>query len=312
MADIGTPSPSAAPQSCRAPACVTLNLVWTSVTKLPAATPAVTLPPIWAPCEECAVAQPRTPGIVTINGGADEERPTKEDMSADWTEECRSAEPMDEERSVKMTDERVAGGKAKVAKPKTAKVSESTTAKVSEPTTAKVSEPTTAEVSEPAAEVSEPATTETMATTTHQRCCRGVREIGWRKSGRACRAFRVRQSGERKGRHCKLMLEHWTSPRIMTTPVRSFQLSRRDTDRARMAAVPTERVRRAQTLPLAGVTSWTRWDERDAHSSAWLLVAKIEIRTITEIFTGFNPKWTGRLHVLLASQPQSNCTQAHA
>jgi len=241
------------------------------------------------------VAQPRTPGIVTINGGADEERPTKEDMSADWTEEYRSAEPMDEERSVKMTDERVAGGKAKVAKPKTAKVSESTTAKVSEPTTAEVSEPATAEVSEPAAEVAEPPTAET----THQRCCRGLREIDWRNSGRAYPAFRGRQSGERKGRHYKLMLEHWTSPRVMTTPVRSFQLSRRDTDRARMATVPTEGARRAQTLPLAGVTSWARWDERDAHSSAWLLVAKIEIRTITEIFTGFNPKWTGlRLHVI--------------
>jgi hypothetical protein len=202
------------------------------------------------------VAQPCTPSIVTIDGGADEERPTNENMSADWTEEYRSAEwteedrsaePMDEERSVKMTDKRVAGGKAKVAKPKTAEASESTTAEVSESTTA--------EVSEPAAEVSEPATTETMATTTHQRCCRGVREIGWRKSGRACRAFRVRQSGERKGRHYKLMLEHWTSPRVMTTPVRSFQLSRRDTDRARKATFPDKGVRRARSLPLAGVSS---------------------------------------------------------
>jgi hypothetical protein len=215
------------------------------------------------------VAQPRTPSIVTKDGGADEERATNEDMSADWTEECRSAEPMDEERSVKMTDERVAGGKAKVAKPKTAKVSEPATAKVSEPATAKVSEPTTAEVSEPAtaevsepaAEVAEPPTTET----THQRCCRGLREIDWRKSGRAYPAFRGRQSGERKGRHYKLMLEHWTSPRVMTTPVRSFQLGRRDTDRARMATVPTEGVRRAPTLSLADVSSWTRWDERDAH-----------------------------------------------
>jgi hypothetical protein len=161
------------------------------------------------------VAQPRTPSIVTIDGGADEERPTNENTSADWTEEYRSAdrteedrsaEPMDEKRSVKMTDKRVAGGKAKVAKPKTTEMSE----------------PTTPEVSEPAAEVAEPTTTETMATTTHRRCCRGVREIGWRKSGRA---FRERQSGERKGRHYKLMLEHWTSPCVMTTPVRSFQLS---------------------------------------------------------------------------------------
>ena len=191
-------------------------LIGTSVTKLPAETPAVTLPPVWTPCHECAVAQPPTSSIVTIDGGADEERTPNENTSAEGMKEYRSVEPMDEERSVKMTDKRVAGGKAEVAKPKTAKVSE----------------PAAAEVAKPAAaEVSEPPTAETMATTkAHQRCCCGIREIGRRKSRRAYPVFRERQSGERKGRHYKLMLEHWTSPRVTTTPVRCFQISRRDTD----------------------------------------------------------------------------------
>ena len=80
-------------------------------------------------------------------------------MSAKRTEEYRPVEPMNEERSAKMTDKRVAGGKAEVAKPKTAEVSEPTD--VSEPATAKVSES---------------ATTKTMATAkAYQRCCRGLR-----------------------------------------------------------------------------------------------------------------------------------------
>src|SRR5262249_43732523 len=141
-------------------------LVGTSVTKLPAETPAVTLPPVWTPCDECAVAQPPTSSIVTIEGGADEERTSNENTSAEGMKEYRSVEPMDEERSgepmdeerwvnrrdeerwVKTPKKRVAGGKPEGANPKTAEVSE----------------PATAEVS-----------AETMATTkAHQRCCCGI------------------------------------------------------------------------------------------------------------------------------------------
>ena len=146
------------------------------------------------------MAQPRTARIVTIDGRADEERTTnenmsanrtkedmpanwmKEDMSANWMKEGMSAywmkeyrpvEPMDDERSVKSTDERVAGGKAVVAKP-------------SPPATAKVSPPATAKVSPPA-------TAEPMATTkAHQRRCRGMRESDRRKGRRAYPVFRVR------------------------------------------------------------------------------------------------------------------------
>jgi len=138
------------------------------------------------------VAQPRTARIVTIDGRADEERTTnenmsanrtkedmpanwmKEDMSANWMKEGMSAywmkeyrpvEPMDDERSVKSTDVCVAGGKAVVAKP-------------SPPATAKVSPPATAE---------------TMATTkAHQRRCRGMRESDRRKGRGAYPVFRVR------------------------------------------------------------------------------------------------------------------------
>ena len=138
------------------------------------------------------MAQPRTARIVTIDGRADEERTTnenmsanrtkedmpanwmKEDMSANWMKEGMSAywmkeyrpvEPMDDERSMKSTDECVAGGKAVVAKP-------------SPPATAKVSPPATAE---------------TMATTkAHQRRCRGMRESDRRKGRRASPVFRVR------------------------------------------------------------------------------------------------------------------------
>ena len=138
------------------------------------------------------MAQPRTARIVTIDGRADEERTTnenmsanrtkedmpanwmKEDMSANWMKEGMSAywmkeyrpvEPMDDERSVKSTDVCVAGGKAVVAKP-------------SPPATAKVSPPATAE---------------TMATTkAHQRRCRGMRESDRRKGRRAYPVFRVR------------------------------------------------------------------------------------------------------------------------
>src|SRR5215813_7023567 len=142
-------------------------LIGTSVTKLPAETPAVTLPPVWTPRDECAVAQPPTSSIVTIEGGADEERTSKENTSAEGMKEYRSVEPMDEERSVKTTDKRVAGGKAEVAKPKTAEVAKSKTAEVSEPATAEVS-------------------AETMATTkAHQRCCCGMGDIDRRKSRRA-------------------------------------------------------------------------------------------------------------------------------
>jgi hypothetical protein len=156
------------------------------------------------------VAQPGTPGIVTIDGGAEEKCTTNEDTSAEWAKEYRSVEPMNEERSVKMTDKRTAGGKAEVAEPKTAEVSEPATAEVSEPATAEVSESATAEVSKPA-------TAETMTATpkAYRRCCRGMWQIDGRNSRRAYAAFRVRQSDERKGRHYKLMLEHWSSPCVL-------------------------------------------------------------------------------------------------
>jgi len=137
------------------------------------------------------VAQPRTARIVTIDGRADEERTTnenmsanrtkedmpanwmKEDMSANWMKEYRPVEPMDDERSMKSTDECVAGGKAVVAKP-------------SPPATAKVSPPAPAKVAPPA-------TAEPMATTkAHQRRCRGMRESDRRKGRRAYPVFRVR------------------------------------------------------------------------------------------------------------------------
>jgi len=78
----------------------------------------------------------------------------------EWMKEYRSVEPMNDERSVKMTDKRVAWCKAELANAKTAEVSEAA-----------------AEVAEAAAEMSEAATAEAMATTTkaHQRCCRKVR-----------------------------------------------------------------------------------------------------------------------------------------
>jgi len=79
----------------------------------------------------------------------------------EWMKEYRSVEPMNDERSVKMTDKRVAWCKAELANAKTAEVAEAA-----------------AEVAEAAAaEVAEPPTPEAMATTTkaHQRCCRKVR-----------------------------------------------------------------------------------------------------------------------------------------
>ena len=147
------------------------------------------------------MAQPRTARIVTIDGRADEERTTnenmsakwmkedmpanwmKEDMSANWMKEGMSAywmkeyrpvEPMDDERSVKSTDKCVAGGK-----PKTAEVSPPATAIVTEPAAAKVTEAPTAEVA-PTAE------------TSHQRRCRGMRESDRRKGRRGYPVFRVR------------------------------------------------------------------------------------------------------------------------
>jgi len=82
----------------------------------------------------------------------------------EWMKEYRSVEPMNDERSVKMTDKRVAWCKAELANAKTAEVSEAATAEVAEATTA-----------------------EAMATTTkaHQRCCRKVRWIAGRKARRA-------------------------------------------------------------------------------------------------------------------------------
>jgi hypothetical protein len=135
------------------------------------------------------MAQPRAPTIIAIDGGADEERTTNENTSV---------ESMNEERPTKMADKRMAGEKAEVAKPRTSEVSEPSTPEVSETSTA-----------------------ETMtATKTHLRCCSRVPYIDRRESCRACPAFRGRQSGERKGRQYKLMLEHWTSPCVATTPVR--------------------------------------------------------------------------------------------
>jgi len=116
------------------------------------------------------MAQPRAPSIVAIDGGAEEECTTNENTSTEGVKEYRSVEPMNEVRSVKTTDKRAAGGKAKVAKPKTAEVAEAA---------AEVAEAAAAEVAEAAtAEVAEATTAEAMATTTtkaHQRCCRKVR-----------------------------------------------------------------------------------------------------------------------------------------
>jgi hypothetical protein len=119
-------------------------------------------------------------------------------MSVESMKEYRSVESMNEVRSMKMANKRMAGSKAEVAKPKTAEASEPSTP-----------------------EVSETPTTETMTTTkAHRRCCSRLPGIDRRESCRAYPTFRVRQSGERKGRHYKLMLEHWTSPCVATTPVR--------------------------------------------------------------------------------------------
>jgi len=83
-------------------------------------------------------------------------------MSAEWMKEYRSVEPMNDERSVKMTHKRVAGRKAEPAKPKAAEVSEAAAAVASEATTTEVA-----------------ATAEAMAATAttkaHQRCSRRVR-----------------------------------------------------------------------------------------------------------------------------------------
>jgi hypothetical protein len=87
----------------------------------------------------------------------------------EWMKEYWSTEPMNDKRSVKMTDKRVAWYKAELAKPKTTEVAEAA---------AEVTEAAAAEVAEAAtAEVAEPPTPEAMATTTkaHQRCCRRVR-----------------------------------------------------------------------------------------------------------------------------------------
>lgn len=87
----------------------------------------------------------------------------------EWTKEYRSVEPMNDERSVKMTDKRVAWCKAELANAKTAEVSEAA-AEVAEAAAAEMSEAPTAETMA--------TTAEAMATTTtkaHQRCCRKVR-----------------------------------------------------------------------------------------------------------------------------------------
>jgi hypothetical protein len=100
-------------------------------------------------------------------------------------------EAVEEDRPVKMTDKGAVGGEAEAAKAKTTEVSETATAKVSE-----------------AAAVAKP----------DRGCLRGVRDIGTRKWSRAGHGCGERQSGERKRRHAKLMLEHWTSPCVATMP----------------------------------------------------------------------------------------------
>jgi len=122
------------------------------ITFLPAEAPAVTLPPVWASCDERAVAQPRTPSTIgVVEGGPHEESTANEKMSVEVVSEERSVEAVNEERSVeavneersvKMTDKSVVGGK--VAKTKTTEVPETATAEVSEAATAEVPEPTTA------------------------------------------------------------------------------------------------------------------------------------------------------------------------
>jgi hypothetical protein len=95
----------------------------------------------------------------------------------EWMKEYRSVEPMNDERSVKMTDKRVAWCKAELANAKTAEGSEAA-AEVAEAAATEVAEAATAEVAEATtAEVAEATTAEAMATTTktHQRCCRKVR-----------------------------------------------------------------------------------------------------------------------------------------
>ena len=82
----------------------------------------------------------------------------------EWMKEYRSVEPMNDERSVKMTDKRVTARKAELAKPKTAEVSEAPAAEASEAATTEVAEPPTAE-----------AMAATATTKAHHRCCRRVR-----------------------------------------------------------------------------------------------------------------------------------------
>ena len=152
------------------------------------------MPPVWASGYERTVAQPCTPATVCIGRiyrGADEEGVANEDTSVEAVKEDRSVEAVKEDRSVKMTDKGAVGGEAEVTKPKSTEVSETATAKVSETTT---------------------------VTKPHRRCLRGVRDNDTRKGSRARLDFRERQSGERKRRHSKLMLEHWSSPCATKTP----------------------------------------------------------------------------------------------
>ena len=120
----------------------------------------------------------------------------KEDRSVKAVEEDRSVEAVKEDSSVKMTDKGAVGGEAEVAKPKSTEVPETAATKVSET-----------------------AATETTAMTKpHRRCLRRVRGNDTQKGSRARLDFRERQSGERKRRHSKLMLEHWSSPCATKTP----------------------------------------------------------------------------------------------
>ena len=179
---------------------------------LPADAPAVALPPVRAARHKRAIAKPRARaavGIVTIEGYADEESTAKKDASREAANEDGSVKMADGD-AMKVTDKGAVGGEAEAAKTKTTEVSKPAAevskpaAEVSEPA-AEVSKPAAAEVSEPAAaEVSEPATTETA----HRRYPRGVRNIDRRKNSRACLDCRERQSGARKRRSHKLMLEH--------------------------------------------------------------------------------------------------------
>ena len=173
------------------------------------------MPPVWASGYERTVAQPCTPATVCIGRiyrGADEEGVANEDTSVEAVKEDRSVEAVKEDRSVKMTDKGAVGGEAEVAKSKTTEVSETAATKVSETAATKVSETAATKVSETAA-------TETTAMTKpHRRCLRRVRGNDTQKGSRARLDFRERQSGERKRRHSKLMLEHWSSPCATKTP----------------------------------------------------------------------------------------------